>query len=160
MREEDQDGESTQTIGLIRNRNTRVHEIANATVGLPDFCRLLGLWAHIDGMKCVPFTSVNLNKDYAAARHRDSNNDGPSLVRAVGPFTGGELLYWPKDPLRMKMSDLDIAHAVECNVSHDFVLISGKCAHEVKPSQGSRYSLVFFTVDGYAGVTSKLPWGG
>ena len=39
-----------------------------------DVCRLLGGWAHIDGVDEVPFTFVLINKDYQSAWHRDENN--------------------------------------------------------------------------------------
>ena len=38
-----------------------------------------------------------MNFAYAARRHRDSYKVGPSVVKAFGSFTGGELLYWPED---------------------------------------------------------------
>jgi hypothetical protein len=58
---------------------------------------LLGRWACIDGVDAVPFTSITINKDYNAGRHSDENNAGPSLVRALDNFQGGDLLYWHDD---------------------------------------------------------------
>ena len=46
----------------------------------------------------VPFTSIAMNSGYAAKRHRDSANEGPSAIKAFGNFSnGGELLFWPDD---------------------------------------------------------------
>ena len=38
------------------------------------------------------FTSITLNKNYAAKRHRDKNNLGDSRLIAFGDFTGGEIV--------------------------------------------------------------------
>ena len=38
-------------------------------------------------------TSITLNTDYNAKRHRDKHNDGSCVVRAWGDFNGGKLLY-------------------------------------------------------------------
>ena len=48
----------------------------------------------------VPFTTITMNKRYAARLHRDSRNDGPSIGNAVGKFSGGKLLYWRRFLLR------------------------------------------------------------
>ena len=49
-------------------------------------------------MAGVPFTSIAVNKGFAARRHRDASNEGPSVIRSFGQFEkGGELFYWPAD---------------------------------------------------------------
>ena len=40
-----------------------------------------------------PFTSISLNYGYAARRHRDGYNEGPSMLKMLGDFFGGTLLY-------------------------------------------------------------------
>ena len=42
------------------------------------------------------FTSITLNKNFAAKKHRDSNNLGDSRLIALGDFTGGNLLVEEK----------------------------------------------------------------
>ena len=49
----------------------------------------------------IPFTTITMNKRYAARLHRDSRNDGPSIGNAVGKFSGGKLLYWQRDDGRV-----------------------------------------------------------
>jgi len=36
-----------------------------------------------------PCTSINMNYGYAARRHRDANNIGPSVTKTFGDFIGG-----------------------------------------------------------------------
>ena len=42
-----------------------------------------------------PSTSISVNHGYAARKHRDAYNSGPSMTKAFGLFEGGRLLYWP-----------------------------------------------------------------
>ena len=42
------------------------------------------------------FTTIQVNKNYAAKRHMDSNNLGDSRLIALGDFTGGNLLVEEK----------------------------------------------------------------
>ena len=55
---------------------------------------------HMPRASAVPFTTITMNKRYAARLHRDSRNDGPSIGNAVGKFSGGKLLYWRRFLLR------------------------------------------------------------
>jgi len=41
--------------------------------------------------RLFPCTSFNMNYGYAARRHRDANNIGPSVMKAFGDFIGGVL---------------------------------------------------------------------
>ena len=91
MRPEHAEGVITHTLGLVRNRTTKTLEIAGKTAEVRDVCVLLGRWVHIDGVDEVPFTSVTVNKNYAAARHRDENNAGPSLLSS-SPLLSSPLL--------------------------------------------------------------------
>mmetsp|Transcript_5628 Transcript_5628/g.7989 ORF Transcript_5628/g.7989 Transcript_5628/m.7989 type:complete len:604 (-) Transcript_5628:240-2051(-) len=42
-----------------------------------------------------PFSSLQINYNYAAAKHVDGNNIGPSYIMSIGSHTGGEL--WTED---------------------------------------------------------------
>jgi hypothetical protein len=66
------------------------------------FAELQGssLRQHMPRASAVPFTTITMNKRYAARLHRDSRNDGPSIGNAVGKFSGGKLLYWRRFVLR------------------------------------------------------------
>ena len=77
-------------------------------------------------------------------------------MRALGQFEGGKLLYWNKDPFGIRVERLHRNDAVECDVHCGFVPINGRCAHEVTEYTGTRYSVVFFTVEGYAGASASV----
>jgi len=69
-----------------------------------------------------PFTTVCINRDYAAKRHRDANNMGVSVVRAFGDFAGGRLRYFPDDNCVGCVEDLDKSKSVVLDVKHRSVV--------------------------------------
>ena len=73
---------------------------------------------------------------YAARRHRDGNNAGPSLTRSFGTFSGGRLLYFPDDDGRHQLEDLKQQDAVPLDTRLGFVLFDGCRAHSVEPFYG------------------------
>ena len=90
---------------------------------------------------------MNLNFNYAAKIHRDSNNLGPSVTKAFGEYAGGELRYWEHDDGRINLSELQKNHnAAVLDTRGSLCLFDGNRAHAVEPFVGERYSLVFFTV--------------
>ncbi len=143
------------SLALVRNKITKGLQVSTKTAEMRDVCMLLGRWACIDGVDAVPFTSMTLNKDYNAGRHRDENNSGPSLVRGLGNFQGGDLLYWPNDP-HGSIASLKESDACVCDVRNCFVPILGRCAHEVTPFTGTRYSIVFYCVEGWKGAEDSV----
>ncbi|CAE8676243.1 unnamed protein product, partial [Polarella glacialis] len=118
-----------------------------------DMTRLLNRWLADhwpEGLaQDFPFTSISVNSNYNARRHRDGGNEGPSLIKAFGQFTGGRLAYWPDDDRSVKIEDLKPAQSVLYNVRAKTVTFNGKRAHEVTPFKGERFSLVFFTCARY-----------
>jgi hypothetical protein len=80
------------------------------------------------------YTSVQLNANYAAAEHVDFNNAGPSLLVAVGAFSGGRL-HWKGQPHRVR---------------EKWLLFDGREPHSVEPFDGERYSIVYFCNGAYA----------
>lgn len=91
------------------------------------------------------YTSINVNKDYAGARHRDQGNRGPSVLKALGNFKGGKLQYFPSDDHSKKLEDLSSNGAMKFDAKNGFILFDGNRAHEVEDFKGHRYSLVYFT---------------
>lgn len=146
MRKEHHDGVCSLTLGLLRHKISKELEVAKPTEEYADVCWLLCKWA---GVHC---TSINLNKNYAVARHRDTNNEGVSVVKAVGNFEGGQLLYWPNDPKNCRADQLHVKDAMQLNPRAQSVLINGSCALEVLNFQGERISAVFFCAKGYKGT--------
>ena len=144
----------SDTLGIINNRRGKA-VLSNAGVGRAHFQRLLVLWARgrlPRGLRDTPFpfTSISVNKGYAAKLHRDSNNLGPSLALAVGNFTGGGLRYWPNDSKQGRVEQLRGQRRLVLNLKRDGPCVfDGTCGHEVQPFKGERYSLVFFTLSKY-----------
>lgn len=83
----------------------------------------------------IPFTSITLNQNYKADKHRDNGNEGESIVISFGDFQGGELKIY-EGPLE---GTHDIRHKP---IKADF----SKIYHSVEPFTGNRYSLVFYTL--------------
>ena len=82
-----------------------------------------------------------------AGRHRDSDNQGPSVIKALGEFTGGRLWVWPNDSGTGPVQDLPWSEAV-LHDPREWVDFNGLQAHETENFEGTRYSLVFYTSSG------------
>ena len=82
----------------------------------------------------VPFNSITVNQNYQASPHRDKTNCGESFLVAFGTYTGGELEILEGE----KKGCYDICGTP---IKADF----SKILHQVKPFEGQRYSLVFYT---------------
>ena len=95
------------------------------------------------------YTSISINKDYAGKRHRDAGNAGPSVVKALGRFTGGLLNSFPDDNGVDEVGKLPAKHSLKLDPQNGFVFFDGNRAHGVDSFNGSRYSLVFFSCRSY-----------
>lgn len=139
----------SDTLGLLRTRSQRTC-VAAASRAHPHFTRLLVRWLRNhwppDVPEDWPFTSISVNKGYAARRHRDRTNLGPSILKAFGSFRGGRVRYWPHDERVEDVEKLRVEDSVVLEVRGDPVPFDGTRAHEVSSFQGERYSLVFFPV--------------
>jgi len=80
----------------------------------------------------IPFTSITVNQNYKASKHRDKGNTGESYLVAFGDFTGGEL--------EIHEGELKGLHDVRTPLITDF----SKVEHSVRDFQGDRFSLVFY----------------
>lgn len=148
----------SDTIGAIKQR-TGTFAPTPPTRRYPAFPKLLCKW--LDDSKprhsgkelpCkFVCTAININCNYAGKRHRDGNNEGPSVIRAFGKFKGGRLRYFPKDTKRPRVAveTLNAKDAVTLDLSKHSEVFDGNRAHEVEPFTGERYSLVFFTASRY-----------
>lgn len=145
----------SDTIGAIRARSYGFNPTP-PTRRYPFFAKLLNRWVSDNkppGLKAkFVCTAINLNCNYNGRRHRDQNNEGPSIIRAFGKFTGGKLRYWAKDIKKPhpKLDTLRKEDAAMFDLSRTTVVFDGNRAHEVDPFQGQRYSVVFFTASGWA----------
>ena len=147
----------SECFGLVYDRTGRWMVSAVAQM-FPSVARLMNQWfverlaqlshrAFSEPLKQWKWTAITVNRGYAATRHVDLNNFGPSVIRSIADGTD-RLLYWPGAD-RKSMSSLDTHDAVELPVSSRRHLFSfdGRCPHEVKQYGGaveSRLSVVFF----------------
>jgi len=88
----------------------------------------------------IPYTSITVNQNYLASKHRDKGNVGNSYLVAFGDYTGGELQIYE--------GDLSGCHDVRTPLTTDF----SKVFHEVKPYVGNRYSLVYYVAKKSSGL--------
>jgi len=144
----------SDTLGLIRDRLGDIH-ITKPTARYPAFTKIITQWLFDripPEVATFKFTSLNLNCNYAAKRHRDGNNFGPSFIKAFGAFKGGELSVFPEDD-RDSINDLDKLpekDRVTVDISKDMVMWNGNSAHEVSDFTGERFSVVYFTAGCHA----------
>jgi len=142
----------SDTLGLVHTR-CGTYAATRATRDYRNVCRLLNRWlkdrrpAELE--HDFPFTSISLNAGYAAKRHRDGNNAGPSMIHAFGRFNGGHLGYWPEDNKSSTLENLQAKDRTTFDLSKDLVLFDGNRAHEVDDFQGERFSVVYYTTKGY-----------
>jgi len=149
---------NSEMLGLTRIRAYQKFVVASQTRKFPLVTKLLCKFLDDNPPKGLergtrfPFSTICINKDYAAKRHRDNNNMGVSVVRGLGTFTGGHLRYWPQDPGPKTMPDvegLELSDSVVLDTKRRSLCVDSTKAHEVLPFEGKRYSLVYFTIPGY-----------
>merc|ERR1740122_801277 len=113
---------SSEMLGLIRIRMYSKFVVAARSREYPHVTQLLSRYFRDhppDGQEKgvdFPFTTVCINKNYAARRHRDVNNVGLSTIRALGQFSGGKLRYWPLDGCTGHVDHLQESDSVLLNV--------------------------------------------
>ena len=89
------------------------------------------------------FTSVTINRNHAAALHRDSGNLGPSVIVTLGEYSGGELRTFPGDDGFANPASFawDDGLVVQTN---DFEVFDGNVLHGNSPFLGERMSVIYF----------------
>lgn len=154
-----QDWVWSDTMGLIRDRLGDIH-ITSATNRYPSFVKVITQWLYDripPEVATFKFTSLNLNCNYAAKRHRDGNNFGPSFIKAFGNFTGGELNVFPEDDRESckQLEKLPLKDRATVNLQTHMAMWNGNSAHEVNDFEGNRFSVVYFTVGCHAKASEK-----
>jgi len=154
----------SDTFGLVSRRVNRKQCLeSQLSKACPDVMRLLCRWMkdNLCGAYDIefPFTSINLNFGYNAKLHRDSGNVGPSLLRALGDFTGGHLGYYPDDDKGLNIEQLKCLpskHVKKFDISKKFHLIDGNRGHFVDAFKGERFSVVFFSCRSFKNATPAV----
>ena len=101
----------------------------------PNLCRLLCAFAQKE-LPGFRFTSIQVNKDYAAELHVDKKDAGDSRIIGLGSYTGGQL--WVDDGSHGGLGRV-------ANVKARWLGFDGNLPHKVLPFEGRRYTLVFFS---------------
>lgn len=123
----------SQAFGLV-NRRSLTPDYSRQNWLRPYLYKLLLDFA--DKYVKIPFTSITVNQNYQATKHRDRGNQGDSLLVAFGDYEDGEL--------EIHEGDLKGSY----NIKHTPLITDfSKVFHSVKDFTGSRYSLVFYTLD-------------
>merc|ERR1711920_47771 len=142
----------SDNLGLVRDRNGSIH-LTGATHEYQSVIKILCKWL-TDRLppeaEKFSFTSLNLNCNYAAKRHRDGNNLGPSMIKAFGDFQQGELSVFPNDDKSRELEKLPEEDRVACDIKKNLCMFNGNSAHEVADFTGRRYSVVYFTASCHA----------
>ena len=83
------------------------------------------------------YSSVQFNKNYQCARHKDGKNVGISYIIGFGDYTGGELIVY--DELG--------GNPKKHNIKHKFFKFNGsEFYHETAKFKGERITLVFYLI--------------
>ena len=117
-----------------------------------------------------PFTSIQLNYNYASRAHADANNLGTSFIVGLGDYTGGEL--WVHDESGDVEYDIQGDEDVTafyhvgkkvngklCKIKDTWTMFDGNVLHYTLPFKGERYSIIYFTSDHYAATPEEAKAG-
>ena len=71
--------------------------VSRVTTKYPSLTRLANEWFRANRSDACPgWTSITVNVNLEAAKHRDTNNAASALV-SLGEFKGGDLFVWRND---------------------------------------------------------------
>lgn len=140
--------------------------ISLATTRRPWLTRLLAQFAQL-AHPGFPFTSIQVNKNYAARPHVDKNNLGDSFIIGLGDYQGGSL--WVQDDageaeITLEESVTSMYHyrsglsyrGVDVDIKSKWQRFDGNRLHFTWPFMGTRFSLVFFTCDRYSHAAPEI----
>jgi hypothetical protein len=131
------------SMGLVYGLGGYGMKVSKISEHFPELTKLLTrfITASIPD-KSFTYSSLQINFNYAARRHVDGNNLGPSYILSLGDHTGGEL--WTAGQ-----------GIIDChNVWKQFM---GTEEHETKPFKGSsRISLIPFTHNAFEELKPEL----
>lgn len=118
----------TQVYGYGNRRTMGFGEFKNNSVN-PELYQVLVKLGEMIVPPFIPWTAIQVNKNYQTNPHVDGNNIGLSFSVSFGEFTGGELVV-EGEPFQTRYSPIIFNGAL-----HE---------HWNKPISGQRYSLVYF----------------
>ena len=135
--------------------------VSQVSSAYPNLCKLITAWVKTSLPEEFPFSSLQINYNYAARKHVDGNNIGPSYIRSLGKHTGGEL--WTADAF-VEATDEDTGEkyvkggggqqVLSC--SGGWKLFNGNAEHYTKPYQGTRISFIAFSHNAYNKLSTRV----
>lgn len=150
----------SDNLGMTRDRCGSIHP-TQATLKYPEVIQVINRWLSQRlpaEVKNFAWTSLNVNKDYAAKIHRDGNNFGPSMIAAFGDFQGGKLNYYPHDD-GLGEPDKNLCKGAKqpekLDIGKGLAMFNGNSSHSVDPFEGNRFSIVFFSMGCHARIEQQ-----
>lgn len=144
--------------------------VSAATASHPQLCKLL-----VSALRAVdadfPFTSIQLNYNYASRPHVDKNNLGCSYIVGFGDYEGGQL--WVEDEqagedgvnCTLNAEDEDVSLQYRAggsflgrieDIKDNWLQFDGNKLHYTRPFSKNRYTIIFFTCDQYRKVPEDV----
>jgi len=134
-------------------------QVSAASQNYPSTTKLVAAWTRA-ALPEFPFSSLQVNYNYAAKKHVDGNNIGPSYIVSLGEHEGGEL--WVADTFVEKATD-DGGTVLRggggesvVNCHRKWSLFDGNSEHYTMPyrpregaAKATRISIVAFTHSSY-----------
>ena len=85
----------TNTLGLVAQPTREIPaEVSKLSRTCPWVLAILNMYVMTRNCEDVKWTSVTINRNLQCPQDKDKNNEGLSLILAVGDFTGGGLHVW------------------------------------------------------------------
>ena len=134
----------SENFGMTRDKQGQCG-VSRITHKYPHVMRLFCKWLRENlptTWNAFKFTSINVNKGYAAPLHRDGSNLGPSVGAGFGNYVGGRLNLWESDELVPPTAE-DTSLPIELMKEGDS--FDGRCLHEAGAFGGEGFSLIWLT---------------
>lgn len=105
------------------------------------------LWKLIKSIPVpLPYDCVQVNQNAQAGPHKDRNNVGLSFIISIGDYIGGDLIIQSPD-------GTETAHAL---LGTNGLIFDGSNTHWNSPHTGTKYSLIFYTIEPTAALKAKF----
>jgi len=126
----------SMTLGLIHKQFTKYRGLSKATEQHPDLYNALLRLATAINPDHI-FSTITINKNVVCSKHKDSKNNGTTLIVGIGSYEGGELVTID--------NDIETVH----DIKYKPMYFNGYLTeHYNLPFTGDRWSLMFYSYRG------------
>jgi hypothetical protein len=130
--------------GLVHVLGGKGMQVSSVAQTFPNLTKVLVRWtaATIPDADGYPFSSLQVNYNYKARKHTDSNNLGPSYICSIGEHCGGEL--WTGDKYIVEHKDGKVSYTggggpAQLDCKHgNWMLFNGCAEHETQPFSATK----------------------